>query len=68
MVWYGAFMELIEVNLGPLVTDDVNRAQTSGNVYHLATSIFNIGRHYLGEERTLASVFRTIRTTRALRR
>lgn len=39
MVWYRAFMELKEVDLGPLVTDDLDRAQISGNVYHSAFSI-----------------------------
>lgn len=30
MVWYGAFMELKEVNLGPLITNDLDRLKYLG--------------------------------------
>lgn len=44
-LWYGAFMELKEVNLGLLVTDALDQTQISRNVYQSALGIFNNGRH-----------------------
>lgn len=38
-------MELEEDNLGPLITDYLDRAQIPGNICQSAFSIFNNGRH-----------------------
>lgn len=38
-------MELKEINLGPLITDDLDRAQIPGNICQSAFSIFNNGWH-----------------------
>lgn len=51
-------MELKEVNLGPLViTDALDRAQISGNIYQSTFSIFNNGWHCCELTETLASIF-----------
>jgi hypothetical protein len=68
MVWYRAFMELKEVDLGPLVTDDLDRAQISGNVSHSAFSIFNNGRHYFEIREDVYIYIHTRGKNRTLRR